>query len=145
VDERGYNPFCNVSRCSSRLQVIRTHSRLNILHERGIAVLWIQRSFKVPHPDPYPTRFGDEVSAGWPLQAFSKGDSTYQIFFVSDLSHLDVKWLPWLVNVTVLLAGCAIICYTRGFIRRRRRTARGSCLVCGYQLAGATTCPECGR
>ncbi len=89
-------------------------------------------------------RSGESMSAGWPMQAFRKGDSTHPILTVSDLSHLDVQWLPWLGNVAVLSAGPAVVFFTTGFIRRRRRAARGQCLACGYRLNGAMICPECG-
>jgi hypothetical protein len=117
---------------------------------RGFAVSKGTQSYLKPHPD-YPDkakiviRCGESMSAGWPLQAFTKGDFTYRIFFVSDLSHLDVQWLPWLGNVTVLSSGLAIICYPVGIIRRWRRIAPGQCTTCRYPLNGSTICPECGR
>jgi hypothetical protein len=117
---------------------------------RGFAVSKGTQSYLKPHPD-YPDkakiviRCGESMSAGWPLQAFTKGDFTYRIFFVSDLSHLDVQWLPWLGNVAVLSSGLAIICYPVGIIRRWRRIAPGQCTTCRYPLNGSAICPECGR
>jgi len=32
-----------------------------------------------------------------------------------------------------------------GALKRRRRIRRGLCPACAYELAGLTTCPECGR
>ncbi len=91
-------------------------------------------------------RYGESVSAGWPMEAFSKGDSTHPVLAVSDLSHLDVQWLLWLINVAVLSAGLALICYpVMGIIRRWRRVAPGQCTTCRYPLNGSAICPECGR
>jgi hypothetical protein len=90
-------------------------------------------------------RYGESVSAGWPMEAFSKGDSTHPVLAVSDLSHLDVQWLLWLINVAVLSAGLALICYPVGIIRRWRRVAPGQCTTCRYSLNGSAICPECGR
>ena len=90
-------------------------------------------------------RYGESVSAGWPMEAFKIGDSTYPIMAVSDLSHLDVQWLPWLANVGALSAGLAIICYPVRIIRRWRRVAPGQCTTCRYPLNGSAICPECGR
>ena len=91
-------------------------------------------------------RYGESVSAGWPMEAFSKGDSTHPALAVSDLSHLDVQWLLWLVNVAVLSAALAIICYpVMRIIRRWRRVAPGQCTTCRYPLNGSAICPECGR
>ena len=90
-------------------------------------------------------RYGESVSAGWPMEAFRKGDSTHPMLAVSDLSHLDVQWLLWLVNVGALSAGLAIICYPVRIIRRWRRVAPGQCTTCRYPLNGSAICPECGR
>ena len=108
------------------------------------AVSWREYNYRVPHPI-FWLREGEEVLAGWPMQAFSKGDGTYRIF-LSDLSHLDVQWFPWLANVTVLSSGLAIICYpVMRIIRRWRRVAPGQCTTCRYSLNGSAICPECGH
>ena len=93
----------------------------------------------------FAVRIGESMSAGWPMEAFKIGDSTYPIMAVSDLSHLDVQWLPWLANVGALSAGLAIICYPVRIIRRWRRVAPGQCTTCRYPLNGSAICPECGR
>lgn len=91
-------------------------------------------------------RRGESVLAGWPMRAFSKGDATHHIFCVNDLSHLDVQWLLWFINVAVLSSGLAIICYSVvEIIRRWRRVAHGQCTTCRYLLNGSAICPECGR
>ena len=91
-------------------------------------------------------RYGESVSAGWPMETFSKGDSTHPVLAVSDLSHLDVQWLLWLVNLAVLSAALAIICYpVMRIIRRWRRVAPGQCTTCRYSLNGSAICPECGH
>jgi len=99
------------------------------------------------HPDEeYQTVAGESMSAGWPMEAFKIGDSTHPIMAVSDLSHLNVQWLPWLANVAVLSAGLAIICYpVMRIIRRWRRVAPGQCTTCRYPLNGSAICPECGH
>ena len=107
------------------------------------AVSWRQHLHKSPHLK-FTVRIGDVVVAGWPVRAFSKGDGTF-LMFVNDLSQLDVQWLAWLANVTVLSSGLAIICYPVGIIRRWRRVAPGQCTTCRYPLNGSAICSECGR
>ena len=124
-------------------------SKYSGLEVCGFAMSVRTQVYRTPlsdHPDEeYQTVFGESMSAGWPMEAFKIGDSTYPIMAVSDLSHLDVQWLPWLANVGVLSAGLAIICYpVMRIIRRWRRVAPGQCTTCRYPLNGSAICPECG-
>jgi hypothetical protein len=60
---------------------------------------------------------------------------------------LEVLPLGFALN-TLLAAGVALgVVEGFGFVRRRRRRARGRCVWCGYERAGIgvrAVCPECG-
>ncbi len=52
----------------------------------------------------------------------------------------------WIPLAALTVAGPApIACARVRAATRRRRTARGRCPGCAYDLAGLTTCPECGH
>ncbi len=108
-----------------------------------LAVSWREYNYKMSHLI-FQVRWAEEILAGWPMWSFSKGDGTYRLF-VTDLSHLDVLWLPWLVNVSAMTAGVAAIYSVVVFIRHHRRRVPGHCSNCRYPLNGAAICPECGR
>jgi hypothetical protein len=63
---------------------------------------------------------------------------------------LPVRPIPlgFAVNTGAYASLCAGVLFGASGLRRlrrQRRRARGRCTRCGYQLAGLSTCPECGR
>jgi hypothetical protein len=100
-----------------------------------------------------------DCRAGWPLRSLrGSHDSTAP---ASVPTLLEAPWamataadrraiplapvpLAFIANTllyAVVLAGVFIVPPS---LRRRARRRRGRCTTCGYQLAGLTTCPECG-
>lgn len=52
--------------------------------------------------------------------------------------------VPFAINTLSYGAIFWSLCLGVTTLRRRRRTTRGHCHSCNYDLAGLTTCPECG-
>ena len=76
----------------------------------------------------------ESTTAGWPIEAFGNGDSSQSIFEVSDLSHLDVQWLPWLANVAMLSAMLLMVFYIPMHVFGRIRAARDHGMTGDHQL-----------
>ncbi len=71
-------------------------------------------------------------------------NATYRIRWLPSLErHLSLRYLylPLWMPIPVLLAVSGLL-----YWRDRRRSRRGCCPACGYDLTGNTTgvCPECG-
>lgn len=53
-------------------------------------------------------------------------------------------WSGLLVNTALYASLVWLATFGLGIARRAKRTRRGRCAECGYELAGLTKCPECG-
>jgi len=66
-----------------------------------------------------------------------------QVYLTVMTGSFRAVWLPYWFLILPFAPLPAMRLYQR--IRTRRRTARGLCVKCGYDLRGAgATCPECG-
>jgi len=54
-------------------------------------------------------------------------------------------WPGFLISTLVYASACWLLLATPGGVRRWRRKQRGLCSLCGYDLSGLETCPECGE
>jgi hypothetical protein len=55
-------------------------------------------------------------------------------------------WLGVAADTLAWTAAWSLPLVGLGFLRRQRRSARGLCIRCGYDLRGSSAaCPECGR
>ncbi|GAB5495759.1 MAG: hypothetical protein Phyf2KO_08390 [Phycisphaerales bacterium] len=79
--------------------------------------------------------------AGWYL-----GVSSTQSFFIRNEVRLPLRVIPlgFAVNWVFWTAVVLLIGWAPGALRRRNRVSKGLCIRCKYELAGLTTCPECG-
>ncbi len=53
-------------------------------------------------------------------------------------------WPGFLINTLFYAGACWLLLAAPGGVRRWRRTRRGQCPACGYDLSGVEVCPECG-
>ena len=54
-------------------------------------------------------------------------------------------WPGFALNTAFYATLAFLLWSTPGFVKRTRRRRRGQCLICGYDLGGIATCPECGH
>jgi len=139
------------------LGTIRTGSRLAQAYSRSGA-LHLYWSWGRPsdgglleanwekHTSSDPQRRFDGIGGWGPslclqLPSLANQDLSNDVRFQTGFSYLHLPlWLPGLI------AGALPACRTWSRFHKRRRTRRGLCPACGYDLrASPGKCPECGR
>lgn len=101
--------------------------------------------------------------SGWPFYAFTGGYDAdamhgYPIperaiswatppapMYMWAFIPIGPVWLGLLADVALYAVLFAVAVNAPGAVRRRVRARAGRCVRCGYQLATAGTCPECGH
>jgi hypothetical protein len=139
--------------------------------DEGLAWAWILTDAQRTPLQPVPL---EDVVAGWPFAVLiahahhglvsqlyegSTSDPRTSVYGADVWSTVTgvqawtptwrIQWRLALANVLVIaMIACAIWVSwnTPAAMRRARRTRRGACLRCGYDLRGGglATCPECG-
>lgn len=65
--------------------------------------------------------------------------------WMGELVPTRPRWLGFMLNTLFYAAVLYIPFVSFAASKRRWRIRRGLCPACAYELAGLTTCPECGR
>jgi hypothetical protein len=86
-----------------------------------------------------------DLKAGWPCAAAVVTRPQFPVWTTGGQTRVMVLWPGFALDTVFYGAIVFLLWSAPGFVRQRRRTRRGACVRCGYDLAGtAGPCPECG-